>query len=1029
MAQAPPLVEHGLLAQPEGAAAPIAVGTPAWYAWLLDARSFAFHGEHGRFTALKERRGGERAYWKAYRRQAGVLRRVYLGTTAELSLDRLNAVAAELARRADAAGPGATPADRRPAGAPAQHGPAPPDGARSLQLVATKLMGPALRADTLLRPRLLAQLDGAIGGGHRLIVLSAPAGFGKTTLVAAWLARPRAQASAWLALDAGDNSLEQFLAYLIAAFEQLRPQIGAEAWALLRAQAARPPAHAIIGSLVNALAREPGHAVLIFDDYHVITLQAIHDAVAFLLDHAPAQLALVVTSRGDPPLPRARLRAHGQLTELRASDLGFSAAEAGAFFDRAPGLQLSSKARAILVRRIDGWAAGLQLAVLALEKNAAQLEAFVTDFSGSHRYVFDYLVDEVFQRQPAEVQAFLTQTAVLPRFCGPLCAALVGGDDAQAILEQLDRANLFLVPLDERRQWYRYHHLFGEFLCARLRQASGAAAQLALHRRASVWFEAEGLIREAVDHSLSARAWDDALRMLGPLMADEAFYGHYLDWPRWLTALPDAALAADGAACLRLAWVLILTGHAEAAQRPLALAESLWRTATDPIRLGETLCFRALGASFTNNSPQLRQAAQEALAVLPPEARELRAIAGWCLGRDHVAAGRVGQAAELMTAAHLVLQDLHERYTVFARTAALSITRVAHLQGRLREAAAGYQELIRSVSGVLSREQPAVYLFLGQLHYERNELEAAEQVLRAGLVAGQRTGRDRYWPSAYSSLARVLWAQGDRAEAHDLAAQAIAAAQALGSLEALVEAEAEQAWLSLAEGDLASAARWVERRTLGPEDAARYERRAESRICSRVLLVHARRTGDADMAEAAVLLLERMQQSAEADTRQLDSVADLILLALARSAQGRQQQALGALAAVLGRTLSECYIRSYVDEGPPMRSLLAVYKRQLKAGALTAAHTRQLLRYLERLLAAFPSPGDTGPVSGVTIAVSQRERAVLAQLAEGRSVQEIADLLIISPHTARTHIKNIYAKFEVHSRVQAVERARALGLL
>ncbi|HEU5086732.1 MAG TPA: hypothetical protein VFT99_04780, partial [Roseiflexaceae bacterium] len=357
--------------------------------------------------------------------------------------------------------------------------------------------------------------------------------------------------------------------------------------------------------LVNALAEPADPTVLIFDDYHTINLQAIHEAIAFLLDHMPVHMHIAMTTRADPPLPLARLRARVALAEVRAADLRFTHDETSDLFQRTHNIQLPLDAMASLEARTEGWAAGLQLAGLSLQhQDAAHMPGFLADFTGSHTYVFDYLADEVFQRQAASVQLFLMQSAILPRLCGALCSAVTGQHDAQTMLEQLDKANLFLVALDNRRHWYRYHQLFRDFLYNCLHRAVGSTGIAALHRRASAWFEQNGLAGEAVEHALSAQAWDDAARCLAPLMADQRFYEYFLDWPRWSDAFPDEVLQANLELCLRLARILILTGHIEHADRPLGLAEAIWQAAGDQARLAEVDSYRALALALRQDLTQ-----------------------------------------------------------------------------------------------------------------------------------------------------------------------------------------------------------------------------------------------------------------------------------------------------------------------------------------------------------------------------------------------------------------------------------------
>jgi LuxR family maltose regulon positive regulatory protein len=1067
-----PVVQHGRL-QPGRDIDAVLVGSPAWYTWLDGATAFAFRGEHGAFMAHKERRGHAGGYWKAYRKRAGRLYRAYLGISADLTLDHLNAIAAELTRRGaalplnggmQASDEPAALADTSPAAPqPLSAEPETPDkqwrldplalvtpatfeDVRPLHLLITKLTIPSLRPNLVPRPHLLAQLDAAIGQCQKLILLSAPAGFGKTTLLTAWLNQivdcrlqiadldqPNLQSAtcnlqfprvAWFALDDGDNHLGQFLAYLIAALETVYPGIGAEAWALLRAQVGHPPTHAILSSLVNALAATPVPIMLALDDYHTISLQVIHDALVFLLDHMPSGMHIIIASRADPPLPLARLRARGELIEVRAADLRFTTAEATHLFDRVPGLQLSPADVTTLASRTEGWVTGLQLAALALQQNAAPLESFVADFSGSHRYVFDYLAEEVFRRQPAAVQDFLTQTAILSRLCGPLCAAVTGQDDAQTLLEHLDQANLFLIRLDSHRQWYRYHHLFRDFLRARLDRAVGPAGRAPFHRRASAWFEQHGLIGEAVEHASSAQAWADVKRCITSVMESKRFYESFLDWPGWLAALPDAVLQADPDWCLRLARIAILTGHAEVAERPMSLAEAVWNADGNQPKVGEVLRSRAVAFYFRRDLPRAMQVAQQALAMLPAEAVESRAMPTYVLGMNDLALGHVASAIALLIAAHEALQHSSEMF--YSLAAAQGLAQAFQLQGRLQYAAALHHDVIRRAGGATHQQVLGAYIYLGLFYYERNDLAAAEQVLREGLAAGERTGRGRYWPFAYSALTRVLWARGDAAQASAIVEQSLAAAQLLDSPPDIAETQAQQAWLWLAQGDLAAAERWLAMRALNADDTLPYERQAEHLMFARIRIAQElRAAGSADL-NAVVRLLDRLCQAAEADERMLDRIAILTLMALTSMAQHDLSHALEMLSEALMLAEPEGYIRTFVDEGAAMHSLLLAQRVHLPAGA----SGERMRVYIDRLLAAFPLDLSAAPAASTPSALlSERERSVLQLIAGGRSVQEIATLLVISVHTVRTHLKRIYAKLEVHSRLQALKRARALQLL
>ena len=553
MTQIPSVADGLLQATTAGGVAGLAVGSPAWFAWLADdaARSFSFRSPAGAYTARKERRQRGGAYWVAYRTAAGRQHKVYLGRSEDLTPDRLAEAAATLAGRvADAEPVGDTPT--APGAPPGRRG----QGTAGLPLLATKLFVPRPRPDLVPRPRLLARLDAGPGAG-RCTLLSAPAGAGKTSLLAAWLAQLDRPA-AWLTLDERDQDAGQVLRYLVAALQTIAPACGHGAMAWLDAPQPPPP-EVVVTDLVNDLAALPAPGLLVLDDYHLVRAPAVHAAVAFLLDHLPPALHLVIASREDPPLPLPRLRARRQLTEVRAADLGFSLEEAAAFLGAGMGLRLAEAQVAALVERTEGWAAGLQLAGLAL-RDRPDPAAFVAAFAGGHRLVADYLTAEVLDRQPAPTRRFLLATCVLDRLCAPLCDALLapGAGDSQAVLEELERANLFLVPLDDERIWYRYHHLFADALRARLAREAGPEAVAALHRRASGWFGREGLLPEAIDHALAGDAAEDAatwIEALTPSMF--ATMSIHQPLAAWLAALPEPVVRARPLLCLAQAWLLI----------------------------------------------------------------------------------------------------------------------------------------------------------------------------------------------------------------------------------------------------------------------------------------------------------------------------------------------------------------------------------------------------------------------------------------------------------------------------------------
>src|SRR5919112_4262641 len=529
MARRTPYVADGMLHVPGLGGGPrVEVDSASWAAWLTDpsTRSFSFQSPSCRYTARKERRARGGEYWVAYRKQGVKLHKTYLGKVGDVTLDRLDEAAVALTgdgdkatkslpsdptagdgepRRADAASTGKpTTANDRARNRLRQSTDADP-------LLLTKLYIPSARPSLIARPRLSERLEEGLG--RKLTLLSAPAGCGKSTLLGAWASGfSGSRPVAWLSLDSADNDPVRFWRYFVTATDRLYPGAGDAALALL-GSAQAPPFEAVLNTLLNELANLPINAVLVLDDYHVIEYGPIHEALGYLIDHLPPRMHLAISTRADPPVPLARLRARGELNELRANDLSFTSGEAATFFTRVMGLQLSAEEIAELERRTEGWVAGLQMAALAM-RDHADVAGFIASFTGSNRHVVDYLAEEVLGQQPEELRGFLLETSILDRMCAPLCNAVTGHTDGQTTLERLEHANLFVIPLDDERRWYRYHHLFADVLRQRLHQAH---AELVpdLHQRAGGWFEEEGLVPEAIHHALAARDWERAIRLIG----------------------------------------------------------------------------------------------------------------------------------------------------------------------------------------------------------------------------------------------------------------------------------------------------------------------------------------------------------------------------------------------------------------------------------------------------------------------------------------------------------------------------------
>src|SRR5579875_2482231 len=611
---------------PGGESLGIDLNGPAWFDWLGGIASFSFQSRSGDTCTIRKeivQRGG--AYWYAYRRAGGRMVKRYLGRTADVSLARLEEVAAALASRAadelasDRAAHAVPAAEPGPKG---RRGVTANDALPSPVILSTKLHVPRAPSRLLSRPRVFQRLDRGLE--RPLTVLAAPAGFGKTTALCAWLPRVPGPA-AWVSLDAGDNDPIQFWTYVLTALESAHPGLATPPLAMLQLPHP-PPLATVLRTLINAIAALADDVVLVLDDYHLITAPAIHESIALLLAHPPPQLHLYLASRSEPPLPLARLRAYDQVSEIRADDLRFQPDEVAAWLGEVMGLRLSAEDTARLAERTDGWAAGLQLAAVSLQ-GPPDPSRFIASFGGSHRYVLTYLGDEVLAAQPPEVQSFLVQTAILERLCGPLCDALTGQHDGQAMLIRLEQANLFLIRLDDEGRWYRYDHLFRDLLRHRLREERSAEIP-DLHRRAAGWLEGEGLIVEAVEHLLAIPDMEEAARLIeeaarGMLARNECAAVLSL-----VGRLPEEAIAARPRLCLYYAGALLSSGWLDDAEHWVARAESWFASAAEQKDSatrdsdgrdldGEVASLRAALAAMRADAARAIHYAQIALETLP----------------------------------------------------------------------------------------------------------------------------------------------------------------------------------------------------------------------------------------------------------------------------------------------------------------------------------------------------------------------------------------------------------------------------
>jgi LuxR family transcriptional regulator, maltose regulon positive regulatory protein len=909
--------------------------------------------------------------------------------------------------------------------------PPPPCSAVPAALLETKFYVPRSRRDLVPRPRLSERLDRV--SGSKLMLVSAPAGFGKTTLLTEWLAAAPAdqRLAAWLSLDRGDNDPASFWTYMIAALRTAAPGVGQSALVLL--QAPRPsPIETVLTALLNDLGGIASDIVLVLDDYHVIDAREVQDGMAFLLDHLPPGLHVVIASRADPALPLARLRARSELIEIRAAELRFTPDEAAAYLNELMGLQLTARDVAALEGRTEGWIAALQLAALSMQ-GRDDVAGFIDGFAGDDRYVVDYLAEEVLQRQPGPVQAFLLQTSILGRLTGPLCDAVTGQDGGKAMLETLDRGNLFLVPLDDRRQWYRYHRLFADVLQARLLDEQPGQVP-GLHRRASGWFHRSGEPSEAIGHALAARDFDQAADLIERAIPAMRITRQDATMHGWLKALPDEVVRIRPMLSFAVAGGLLTDGEPEEVEVRLQDAERWLKEATatgegSPAPPGEMVVadeeeyrrlpgaielYRSALALVRGDVPGTVRHAQRTLDRALTEDHGVRAGAAGFLGLAFWTSGDLEAAHSAWVQCAAGLRRSGQIADIFGCAIAMGDIRLT--QGRLGEAMRTYEQALQRASepgGPVLRGTADMHVGMSEVHRERGDLQAATQQLRRSQELGEHNGLPQNPYRWRVAMARIRQAEGDLEGALDLLneAERVYVGDFFPNVRP-VPALTARVWI--AQGRLGEALGWAREQGLSVDDDLSYLREFEHITLARMLV--ARSQGEP--VHEAIRLLERLLLAAEEGGRTGRVIEILVLQALAHQTLGDIPAALARLERALTLAEPEGYVRVFVDEGPPMTSLLRA-----------AAKHGTTRNYVRRLLAAV---GETGPDSPVRQALidplSERELDVLRLLGTELDGPAIARELMVSLNTVRTHTKNIYAKLAVTNRRAAVRRAAELDL-
>jgi LuxR family maltose regulon positive regulatory protein len=910
-------------------------------------------------------------------------------------------------------------------------------------LLTTKLYVPPVRPEWVPRPRLVDHF--VAGMDRRLTLLAAPAGYGKTTLLsecAAQCGRP----VAWLTLDTGDNDPVRFWTYLVAALQTVQEQVGRALLDALPApelaQEGPTPARdlhrfeAPLTTLLNEVAAIPGTLALILDDFHALEAQPVLDSLAFLLERLPPQIHLIIATRSDPVLPLSRLRGRGQMSELRTADLRFSADEVAAFLNQTMGLQLSAKDVDALEARTEGWVAGLQMAALSMRgRDSGSVSEFITSFTGSHRYVLDYLTDEVLLRQPPEIRCFLLETSILDRLNASLCDYVTGQDNGRDVLAWLDAANLFVVPLDDERRWYRYHRLFADLLRSRLEETDPAQLPV-LHLGASEWYEANSLIPEAVGHAVASGDMDRVVRVVGGHALAMLEHGTLATLKGWLDTLPADVVRAHPWLCIGLAWVSGLAGQLDAVEPLLhnatkALAE--WEhsipepepSCAERQRTrahGHVAAVRAAVAIIRGDMLPAAELAREALELLPADDMMARSWAAMVLGLTIYHGSDLTAADQALAKAATADQRSGKGHV-----AVLALCNLAALQmdrGQLHTAERTLRDALRLAgeyadrTGRHLRGTDLTHTYLGVLLCQWNRLDAALGHLRDGAALAERRGEPLRLATAYLHLAALVQTMGDAAGALSAIDKAKrAAASSLSPWIAARVATAE-AWVCLKQGNTAGASRWV---SAHEERADDYDACAYWSACLlkvRVFVAQGR------LAEASGLLAE-VSAAAEAAGGNHYLIASWVLQAVTLQAQGRLDDAVTALEPALTLAGPEGYVRIFIDEGEPVAQLL----REAAARGIAVEYASRLLETWAEETTRRGQRGQSPHSNHLVEPLSARELQVLRLLAAGLSNREIGEQLFLAVGTVKKYTSTTYGKLGVHSRTQAVVRARDLGLL
>ncbi len=1013
--------------------------------WLEQIASFSFHSRWGmHYTVRKQRVQRGNNYWYAYRRLHGRIVKRYLGRTADLTLARLEEIARLLESTSGSRQRSLQPDQKMALPQPAPHvsyaeDAAPLSPVAALPLLFSKLSPPRLHAFLLDRSRLFALLDA--GRECRLTLLSAPAGFGKTTLVCQWMTARRASLDfppvAWVSLETSDNDPVRFWRYLIAACQTFQVDL-AQVHSALISMTPQPPfvpssLETVLIALLNALAQCSSGGILVLEDYHVITEHSIHETISFFLDHLPATLHLIMITRSDPSFSLARLRASDDLYEVRTADLRFSQEETTILLHHSLPFPLEASTIQRLHAQLEGWGAGLHLVKLALQRTTtpAQGEQRLPLFTGSNSSFQEYFVTEVFDLQPEPVQQFLLQTSILTRLTASLCDAVTGQHNSQDMLTLLERANLFLEPLDTAalhlppaaRQWYQYYALFAEAMRNEARRRFGEDQWHQLSVRASHWYEAHGDLRASIDAALYAQDYVRAASLIERSIEEHTFPGeihepHTLH--RWLEQFPETILEQYPVLCLSEASTLLFLSASwlpnaltlRELEKLLRSAEHCFRAENNLPKLGELFAFRSLLALRQGDMQAATRYAKQALEWLAQAQHIWRGLSLCIVAREWVEMGHFQQARAALLEAHALCVAVENHY--FKRVAMVNLAQVFFELGEIQQAISLYRQVLAS-----AREEGPIHTLcnalsgLAALCYECNELESAYQHAQEAITVSQSHHLVYYEVHAMLILARVQKAQG----------QVFVAQQQLAALldkmpvslpHLSQEIQTARAQLALSVGDHMTMQRWATGRSPHHDFSQEIE---EELLLSRWL----RTQGKLEEASRQLGRLLVATQKVGHTRRILEIQVEMVLVAAARKRKTEAQQ---LLREVLAQAFDRNSLRLFLDAGEQMAILLRSLLPQL--------HDQPLLAYIRALLSAFPVQQQRGTqtlASPLVEPLSPQEMRVLRLLVQHRSNADIADALVVSVNTVRTQVQSIYRKLGVHTRSAASEEARELHLI